>query len=204
MRKLYKKSTLVYGVGINNADYPVQPVVNGKQVFCPFYRKWQNMLERCYSTNYQATRPTYIGCSVSEEWLTFSVFKAWMEKQYWEDGQLDKDLLIEGNKKYSPDTCVFVSSETNSLLTDRGRARGELPLGVSKNRKGYLAKCRNSGKQVYLGIYNTPEQASSAYLAYKSKVIIEHASGLTDARVIDGLVRIANRMAIEAEKITNP
>ena len=85
-RKLDTSKKLVYGIGINDADYAVTEwetiEVNGKRKKklvwgCPYYRTWKDMLRRCYSTKFQETNPTYIGCSVSDEWLTFSVFKSW-------------------------------------------------------------------------------------------------------------------------------
>lgn len=115
---------LVCGVGINDADYVFQKwetiIVNGKRKQkliweCDFYRTWKSMLARCYSIKTQERQPTYKGCSVSDEWLTFSVFKNWMEKQDWEDKQLDKDLLFEGNKVYSSETCVFVTRMVSTL-----------------------------------------------------------------------------------------
>lgn len=131
---------LVYGVGINDADYVVMKMqtigdVNGKRKQklvweCPYHRTWKGMLKRCYSAKYQETRPTYEGCSVSDDWLTFSVFKNWMEAQNWEGRQLDKDLLFEENKVYSPETCVFVSGMVNSFTIDRGNDRGEWMIGV--------------------------------------------------------------------------
>lgn len=107
----------VCGVGINDSDYVVQKKetikgIDGKRKqrlvwICPYYRAWQSMLVRAYSKSYHKRRPTYIGCSVSEEWKTFSNFKSWMEGQVWEGKQLDKDLLVEGNKVYSEETCVL-------------------------------------------------------------------------------------------------
>ena len=88
---IMKLRKLIHGVGINDADYVVEKKetishVNGKRKqkttwICPFYRAWKCMLTRCYSATYQERKPTYRGCSVSEEWLTFSNFKSWMEKQ---------------------------------------------------------------------------------------------------------------------------
>lgn len=52
--------------------------------------------------------------------------KTLMEK-YW---HLDKDILVAGNKIYSPETCLFVPNRINSLLI-RGVKTGPLPLGVS-------------------------------------------------------------------------
>ena len=112
-----KPKKLVCGVGINDADYAVQKLetvgyADGKRKqrlvwVCPYYQTWIDMLKRCYSDKLQERQPTYKGCSVSEEWLTFSAFKVWMEKQDFERKQLDKDLLFEGNKVYSAETCVF-------------------------------------------------------------------------------------------------
>ena len=77
------------------------------------------MLQRCYSESHLVRQPTYKGCSVCEEWLTFSNFKSWMEQQDWEGKQLDKDLLVYKNKIYSPETCVFVSSVINSFFVEK-------------------------------------------------------------------------------------
>jgi len=65
---------LAYGVGRNDADY--KTAVNGER--CPYYRRWSSMLNRCYSASYQNMFPTYIGCTVCKDWLTFSHFRAWM------------------------------------------------------------------------------------------------------------------------------
>jgi hypothetical protein len=40
-------------------------------------------------------------------------------------------------------------------------------LGVAPNHSRWLAKITVSGKQIYLGTYNTPEEAHQAYLAAK-------------------------------------
>lgn len=95
---------LVHGMGFNDADYVVYPRINGKQIMCPFYSKWANMLKRCFSSKYQETHPTYIGCSVIKKWLTFSNFRSWMINQDWKDKVLDKDTLnIENTKEVSTD-----------------------------------------------------------------------------------------------------
>jgi len=193
-----KKSKLIFGIGLNDADYYVYPIVDGVQVMCPFYRKWRNMIERCYSEKSHKAHPTYIGCSVAKEWLLFSNFKQWMMDQDWEGRELDKDLLVHGNKIYSPETCVFVNSDTNRLLTDHGRARGDLPLGVVRSGKVYRSTCNNKGVRVSLGAYSSSAEAYEAYKKYKSKVIIEHARLLSDSRVKEGLIRIANSLKFKA------
>ena len=196
-----KTRKLVYGVGINDADYVTQKwetiIVNGKrkQKFvwvCPFYRAWKSMLERCYSIKTQERQPTYKGCSVSKEWLTFSVFKNWMETQDWEDKQLDKDLLFEGNKVYSPETCVFVSGMVNLFTVDSGASRGELPIGVCWNNGAnkFKSQCRNpfTKKREHLGYFTCEQEAHQSWLKRKLELAYELAAIQADQRVAEALI----------------
>lgn len=185
----------VYGVGINDADYMTQRnvVVGGKQKMdwiCPYYSTWAHMLQRCYSKPYHKRQPTYVGCTVVDEWKTFSNFKTWMEAQDWQGKQLDKDLMVEGNKEYGPDTCVFVPSAVNSFMTDSGSARGALPIGVSRKGGGYQARCRNpfTKKQEYLGLFSCPEGAHLAWKAKKAGHAARLAEEQTDERVKKALI----------------
>lgn len=49
---------LVYGVGVNDADYVVSPIISGKRHICPFSIKWKDMLARCYSEKTIKANPT--------------------------------------------------------------------------------------------------------------------------------------------------
>ena len=84
------------------------------------YNIWKKVLQRCYSKEYHIKKPTYIGCSVVKEWLNFQNFAKWYKKNYkpetMEGWHLDKDILVKGNKIYSPETCCFVPADINSLL----------------------------------------------------------------------------------------
>lgn len=197
-----KPKKLVCGVGINDADYDVQKFetigyVDGKQKrkkvwVCPCYRTWASMLNRCHSAKYQESYPTYKGCTVSEEWLTFSNFKNWMEQQDWKGSQLDKDILFEGNKIYSADTCVFVTPSVNSFTTDRGAARGEWMIGViwHKAAKKFQAQCRNpfTKKREHLGYFTSELEAHRAWLKRKLELAHELAAIQTDHRVAKALI----------------
>lgn len=186
---------LVYGVGINDADYVTQKkiTVNGKQIevwACPFYKKWQGMLRRCYDPQEHAKHPSYLGCSVCDEWLSFSAFKAWMERQDWQGKHLDKDILVNGNKLYSPATCVFVSESVNKFLTEQKRNAGSLPLGVSlvADTKKYRAQCCNlRGVRIHLGCYSTPAEAHQAWLRKKHELACQLAAEQSDRRIAAAL-----------------
>ena len=85
------------------------------------YKVWYAMLQRCYSECYK-NKPTYIDCSVCEEWLCYENFKKWYDKNYYrvenEIMNLDKDILVKGNKIYSPETCCFVPKRLNVLFVN--------------------------------------------------------------------------------------
>ncbi|MFT6988183.1 MAG: hypothetical protein ACJASL_000143 [Paraglaciecola sp.] len=169
---------LIYGVGINDADYKVLSIINGKKELCPFYRSWTNMLARCYSLKYQIFSPSCAGSTVDDKWLIFSVFKSWMEKQDWKGKHLDKDILLQGNKIYKSSGCIFVDQSINKLLTDRKRLRGGCLIGVDfRKREGkYRAQCSVNGKRKTLGYFNSELQAHEVYKAFKYKHIAEIAN----------------------------
>jgi len=123
---------LVRGVGVNDANYNV----HGKEGRCPFYTKWYDMLKRCYSSRFHKQYPSYIGCSVCPEWHYFSKFRLWMENQKWEGLELDKDILVKGNKVYSPDTCCFIPKAINYLFGSGRKKKNNLPEGVNLTPSG--------------------------------------------------------------------
>ena len=188
--KSISKRGFIFEVGINDADYVVNPKINGKRVICPHYQKWVNMITRCYSEKYQARQPAYIGTTIAAEWLTFSAFKAWMEKQDWEGNELDKDIIKPGNKLYSPETCCFVPKALNSLLNSNGATRGDYPQGVSfhNHTSKYIAHCSFKGKNNHLGLFCSPEEASLAYRKYKHALVRQIASEQVDPMIMRGLV----------------
>lgn len=179
-----KENQLVFGVGKNDADYPVTSNIGGKRVMCPFYRRWVNMLKRCYSP---CAEMSYNGCVVCPEWLLFSKFRAWMQEQDWEGKDLDKDFLSGSEKIYSPETCSFISHELNSLLLSGGNRNGLL-VGVSKRGNRYEAKIRESGKARNLGRFDTQEDAHAAWYSRKRELVHQFASTQKDVRIRDALL----------------
>lgn len=211
-----KNKKLVCSVGINDADYDVQKFetigyADGKQKrkkvwACHYYQTWRNMLVRCYSDKYQEKRPTYAGCTVSDDWLTFSNFKTWMEKQEWEGKHLDKDLLFEGNKVYSHEACVFVTQTVNSFTTDSGAARGEWLIGVCwrKDLGKFHSKCCNpfTKKREHLGYFTCEQEAHQAWLRRKLELAHDLSAVQTDPRVAKALIERYSKTACNTRGIT--
>lgn len=169
---------LAYGIGILDCDYPVFQKIDGKQVICPFYRKWMGILERCFSEKLHLKQPTYKDCDITPDWIYFTKFKYWMESQAWKGLELDKDLLVKGNKIYSPENCLFIPKRLNSSLTDRILNRGEYPLGVSFNKraKSPNTKCYEASvSNKYIGSFIN---ATDAHKAWQQAKIVELESHL--------------------------
>lgn len=150
------------------------------------YNTWKLMIHRCYNTKEYERAPTYQKCSVCDEWLYYSNFEQWWNKNYYEinnqEMNLDKDILIKGNQVYSPQTCVIVPKDINMLFVQRGAKRGCLPIGVTyfKRDKKYMASVCKYGKQHYLGLYDTPTEAFKVYKQSKEQYVKEVAEKYKD------------------------
>lgn len=161
---------LVCGVGVNNRKYLAN--TGGKPT--KEYDLWKSLLTRCYCPKYQKRQSTYVGCSVSENFRNFSFFHEWAEQQigFGQKGfQLDKDLLLKGNKVYSETACLFLPKDLNNLLISSRASRGKLPIGVSAQGSGFQAEVHCGKSSVYLGFFNTSERAFVAYKQAKEAYI---------------------------------
>lgn len=149
------------------------------------YTKWYDMFTRCYNDSFHKTNPNYIGCTVCEEWHNFQNFAKWFDDNYYEiddcNMQLDKDILIKGNKLYSPETCCIIPKDINGLFVKSNRIRGDLPIGVTiddtyRNKK-YLSQCKiGNKKHINLGYYYDKFEAFNAYKQFKESYIKQVAN----------------------------
>ena len=154
---------LVCGVGMNDSLTAVHSRKN--KSICPYYQRWKDMLKRCYSPKLQEKYPTYKGCTVCDDWLLFSSFRSWMKNQDWKGRYLDKDLLIQGNKIYSPLACVFVDRAINNLLNNHKSKKGRYPQGVHLHSCGnrFCASISKYGEKISIGLFLSVADAKNAY-----------------------------------------
>jgi hypothetical protein len=171
----YDKS--VYSVGyLGEGSYKV----NENGTMTKHYQTWNSMISRCYNKKYLNRFPTYKDCIVCEEWHNFQNFAKWYDENYYEiDSEvmcLDKDILIKGNKVYSPETCVFVPRKINMIFVKRNSERGDFPIGVIYRKDiiklPYESICGDGkGNRIHLGNFSTPEKDFNTYKTYKEKII---------------------------------
>lgn len=193
MKEYEQSARLVRGVGVNDATYKTQPVINGKREICPFYRKWADMIARCYGEKELSRKPSYIGCSVCPEWLSFMAFREWMEQQNWQGMHLDKDLILQGNRVYSPGLCMFVTQQINKFMGDNKAARGEYPIGVEFQKRAgkFRSLCCNpiTSKREHLGYFMDSASAHHAWILRKTQIAKELAAIQPDDRVREALLK---------------
>lgn len=158
------------------------------------HKHWSSMLERCYSeahSHYGAYGGR--GVYVDGYFHNFQNFAAWCNDQKgfklqgWE---LDKDILVPGNKVYSANTCCFLPSKINSAFI-KGKVKvGSLPTGVVESPHGGR-KFRAQANGIKLGNYFTVKEAFVAYKEYKEssvKALLSDYKDLLDNRVVESIM----------------
>lgn len=145
---------------------------------------WRAILHRCYSDKSLEKHPTYKDCIVCDEWLCYANFKCWYDKNYYQIGNermhIDKDILVKGNKIYSPETCIFVPQSINSLFIKANKIRNGT-IGVSKRKYGYSAPTEIiNGYNKKFGNFNTETEAFISYKKAKENYIKKVADKYRD------------------------
>ena len=157
VRNPYHK--MLYSVG-----YFGEGIYNLKnKYYIRIYSIWAGILRRCYDEKFQEEHPTYKGVVIYEEWYNFQVFAKWFEdnwKSHMIRWHLDKDILVKGNKIYSPETCCFVPYQINNIFTTSNTKNLS---GVVKKKNSFRADYRGN----YLGSFNTSEEAFQTYKVAK-------------------------------------
>ena len=209
MKKIINKENKneeMYKIRVFNKGYIGEEISNNYTQTIS-YNYWYAMLRRVYSEKQLKLKPTYKQVEVCEEWLNYTNYKQWFDKNYYtiqdQQMELDKDILDKGNKIYCPEKCIFVPHNINSLFTKSNKARGDLPIGVyfkKKNNK-YCSQCNTITKEgkrynAYLGLFNTPEEAFYAYKTFKENYIKEVADEYRD-RIPQKLYEAMYRYEVE-------
>mgnify|MGYP006954717919 CR=1 FL=1 len=171
----------VCGVGIND-------IVGSSTTHTNIRTLWKGILDRCYGKN---VTEAYKDCSICDRWIKLSNFIVDIEKMpnfdklFKQGWSLDKDILVKGNKIYSPDTCCIVPSEINQLFIYQKSNRGSLPIGVAFNTRdgsftAQLNKRLTGGKQRLCKYFKTAEEAFLFYKEAKESYIKDVANMYKD------------------------
>ena len=146
------------------------------------YHKWAAMLDRCIREDYRdKSISSYKDCTVCEEWLNFQNFAKWFYENQYECNEplcVDKDILIHGNRLYSPNTCLLVPQRINLLFIKEKGRRGNLLIGAQKYKQyNYFTSMLSTLEgNKYLGLFSNEYDAFMAYKTEKEKYIKEVAN----------------------------
>lgn len=189
----------VFEIGITGNKY----ITSKNYKLLKEYKSWCKMLERCFSEKYKKEHPTYKDVTCCDEWLLYENFYEWLHGQEnfekWLNGDrwaVDKDILVKGNKIYSPETCCLVPVNVNTLFVKNDSTRGKLPIGVRKNGNGFITVCKNPfTKSIeYFGTYTTIEETFQSYKNIKEYYIkqvahLEYEKGNISKKCYDAMLR---------------
>lgn len=116
--------------------------MNGKFVWTHSGVLWNNIKARTNPNGAQQRRePSYIGST--NDFESFLHFVEWNKSQigYGIGYDLDSDILKNGTKRYSPETCLLIPPALNRFIQSRKKRRNlDLPLGLTINNGRLVAK----------------------------------------------------------------
>jgi len=164
----------IFGVGNSDSKFTVMIKRGGKTYFHTAYEGWRLILARCYKERDLARFPTYSGCYVCDEWLSFMGFYKWWKVHFIRGYQLDKDILSIGNKIYSPDHCLYIPGWLNTFAASVKSKNSDLPTGVTFVKGKYRARIAIDRKVIWLGEHDSAEDAHDAWLKKKIEVALSY------------------------------
>lgn len=176
--------------------------------------RYTKMLERCKEGGReQRLHPSYVG--TTSGFRDFQEFVEWSMSQYGYNVKephkdkeryynLEKDILSNGTKVYSPDTCLFVPITINNFLCLNGVNRGEHPIGVwfNKSRNMFESGIRTGERKVNsLGCYSNSLEAHAAW----QKAKVQYGRSLCDkykehTKMVEGFSALLDK--IEQDRLT--
>jgi hypothetical protein len=181
-----------------DGKWALYQIINRKTNWTRSGLVWNNMRKRCNPDNFeQASGSCYVGCTMSENFKNFEFFVEWHQKQIgfgFSGYEIDKDILLDGNKEYHEDKCVLVPQALNSFFLVHPNKSG-LPQGVNIHAQSgrFRATLTANQKSKHIGLFETSEEASVAYQNAKKqecKICLNRLYNndfIVDIRVIERL-----------------
>jgi len=114
---------------------------------------------------------------LDSKWFDLQEFCLWCEKNKKDGWTLSMEILKSVRKEVNENTICFLPILIFGAISEPYKRDKELPIGVYllKNKKGYCSKVRMYKRVKCLGSYNTPQEASDAYIKSKESYVKELA-----------------------------
>lgn len=178
-----------------NGQWAPYEIIKRKTIWTKSGIVWNNMRNRCNPDNVWNKDSPYSSCRLGQSFLKYHDFVEWHIRQIGFDlnYEIDKDILVEGNKTYSASTCILVPHGLNTFFIKHPDKNG-LPFGVSFHKASgkFRATLTSFKKSKHLGLFLTKEEAYKAYMDGKSiEARIWHNQLSSGSIVIDPRVIVA-------------
>ena len=185
------------------AEQPLKEIVAICDTRCKFngvmdkeYVVWKDVTKRCLDSGFKEKYTTYKDCTISKDWLRYSKFKSDVMNMigFGVHGfQIDKDLIINGNKHFSFENCCFLPHEINTFLAFKKKNKGKYPIGVNFNKRArlFVAKISMDNKRHDLGYFKNPIDAHVRYKEQKelhAKVLAERWRSKISVKAYESLM----------------
>lgn len=199
------KATM-YGVGYNDTK------ANG--LTSEYHSSFEANLKRVYSHYWIVeNRPSYILATTSDDFLYESNYVKFREANYYtyispisgkeESPDLDKDILLPGNKHYSYDLVAYVPQFVNQAMTEK-ESDSQLSIGVSKLKDGYKMTITKFGKTISEKGFTTEIDAHRKWQEEKVAYLIEVADAYKNVTPDDKFnVKVYDAVLDKARQIMN-
>ena len=135
-----------------------------------FYNTAISMINRC--TNPKDTHYEYYGArgiTVCDEWLNIATFIAWCEATHPNIEGLSLDR-IDNDRGYSPENCRWADNTTQWVNKRMQKNNTSGFVGVKLRGTKWTSVVKVQGKEQWIGIYETKEEAVQA----RDQYIIDH------------------------------
>lgn len=144
---------------------------------------WEQINNRCKEgTEYGNLRLSLYGKQPKVLFDDFQQFAEWCQTQfgYWKQEEntrfwsIDKDIILPKNKDYGPDLCLFVPKSVNKHFRVKSKGGTAELFGATLRDGGkFFAQAPLNGKNTYLGLYETEQQAHKQWQKMKIVQLME-------------------------------
>lgn len=138
------------------------------------YRIWADMKTRCLNPNHKwFSHYGGRGINVCDDWTSFEPFMAWALNNGYSDAlTLDR---IDNDRGYEPSNCRWATQQEQSLNKRHLASKtGFVGVRWRGDANKYQAEVTDHCKYHYVGLFDTPEEASLARSRY---IEVNHLHG---------------------------